>query len=108
MSSINVYRLTKRMYQNYCILFFNSKNRTHVKSFGVDNYIVWYIKNYNKKIVNLNDNIDYFKSNSINYIIIREGNIILIEYFNDINYLNYYYKAIIFRIMMTIKNRVYI
>ena len=107
MSSINVYRLTKMIYQNYCIVFYNSKSKCHIKSFGVDNYnIIWYIKNNNKKIVNLNHYIKYFKNNNINYIVIREENISLIEHFDDIIYLDYYYKAIIYEIMMTIKYRV--
>ena len=62
MSSINVYRLTKMIYQNYCIVFYNGKSKCHIKLFGIDNYIIWYIKN-----------------NNINYIVIREGNISLNE-----------------------------
>lgn len=76
MSSINVCRITKRIYQNYVILFYNSKNKGNLKTVGIDKYIILYIKHYNSKLYSLNDYIEYFKNNKINYVVIKEGDII--------------------------------
>lgn len=74
---------------------------------GIDKDIVLYIKYNNKNILSLNSFIKYFKDNKINYVVMKEGGIFLFENFdNGMNYLNYYYKAIAFKVLKTIKNRV--
>ena len=106
MSNINVYRITKRIYQNYVIVFHNSKTKGHLKVVGIDKYIVLYIKNHNNNIYSLKDYVNYFKNKKISYIVIKEGDIIQIEKFDNYVYLDYYYKSIIFQILNTIKYRV--
>ena len=43
----NLYRFTKRNYQNYIILFYKSKNKTKFTSFGIDKYMISYIRDTN-------------------------------------------------------------
>ena len=92
------YRFTKKIYQNYVILFYKSKNKTKFTSFGIDKYIVSYIKNkYN--IHYLKEFIKYFKDNNISYVIIKEGNILVKEKFDNFIYLDYCYKSMIYIIL---------
>ena len=94
----NLYRFTKRNYQNYIILFYKSKNKTKFTSFGIERYIVSYIKNqYN--IHYLKEYIRYFKDNNISYVIIKDGNILIKEKFDNFNYLDYCYKSMIYIIL---------
>ncbi len=104
MSRINIYRFVKTIYPNYVILFYSNKNKRHYISIGVDKYISLYISYIDKKIIYLKDYINYLKNNKINYIVIKEGNILIKEQFDDIVYLDYYYKSILFKILNEMKN----
>jgi hypothetical protein len=92
------YRFTKKIYQNYVILFYKSKNKTKFTSFGIDKYIVSYIRDINN-IYYLKEYIKYFKDNKISYVIIKEGNILVKEKFDNFIYLDYCYKSMIYIIL---------
>ena len=104
MSSINIYRFTKMIYPNYVILFYSSKNKRHFIGMGIDKYIILYINYIDKKIIFLKDYLNYFKNNKINYIVIKDGNISIKEEYNDLIYLDYYYKSIISKLFYEMKN----
>ena len=55
----NLYRFTKRIYQNYIILFYKSKNKTKFTSFGIDKDMISYIRDINN-IHYLREYIKYF------------------------------------------------
>lgn len=104
MTYVNTYKFTKMIYQNYVVLIYKSKNKTKFTTFGIDRYIVDYINNKYKKRVNyLKSYIKLFEEEEISYVVVKEGNIRLIKKYNDLIYLDYYYKSIIYKLINKIK-----